>query len=162
LSHHSRSVGLSHCPGTRPFVQMVVVLPLVTLLPPVRLRLSFMKALGVVCRRSRRLIRPVHHLLPQSGSGRREQGLPEHRCFCCCCGAHPLPERCLPRRCRCRHRGRPRSCPSPAPPPPPLPSPHAPVARAWPQGGSESKWMMSSVPGKPLKSGQRASCVSRL
>jgi hypothetical protein len=53
--------------------------------------------------------------------------------------------------------------PSPAPPPPPpLPSPHAPVARAWPQGGSESEWMMSSVPGTPLELGQRASCVSRL
>jgi hypothetical protein len=48
-------------------------------------------------------------------------------------------------------------------PPPPLPLPHAPVNRAWPQGGSESKWMMSSVPGTPLEYlGQRASCVSRL
>ena len=26
--------------------------------------------------------------------------------------------------------------------PPPLPLPHAPVARMWPQGGSECKWMM--------------------
>jgi hypothetical protein len=68
LLHHSCSVGLSHCPGTRPFVQMVVVLPLVTLLPPVRLRLSFVKALGVICRCSCRLIRPVRHLLPQSRS----------------------------------------------------------------------------------------------
>ena len=48
---------------------MVVVLPLVMPLPHVRLRLSFVKALGVVCRRSCRLIRPVRHLLPQSGSG---------------------------------------------------------------------------------------------
>ena len=48
---------------------MVVVLPLITLLPPVRLRLSFVKALGVVCRRSCHLIHPVRHLLPQSGSG---------------------------------------------------------------------------------------------
>ena len=39
---------------------MVVVLPLVTSLP--------VKAIGVVCRRSRRLIRPVRYLLPQSGS----------------------------------------------------------------------------------------------
>ena len=62
-------VGLSHCPGTRPFVRMIVVLPLVTPLPPVHLRFSFVKALGVICRRSRRLIRPVQHLLPQSGSG---------------------------------------------------------------------------------------------
>ena len=69
MSHHSCSVCLSHCPGTRPFVRMVVVLPLVTPLPPVRLRLSFVKALGVVCRRSRRLIRPVQHLFPQSRSG---------------------------------------------------------------------------------------------
>jgi hypothetical protein len=45
---------------------------------------------------------------------------------------------------------------------PPLPLPHALIARAWPRGGSESKWMMSSVPGIPLDLGQRASCVSRL
>ncbi len=48
-------------PRDSAFCTNVVVLPLVTLLPPVHLRLSFVKALGIVCRRSR--------LFPQSGSG---------------------------------------------------------------------------------------------
>ena len=46
-----------------------MVVSLVTPLPPVRLRLSFVESLGVVCRLSRRIFHPVRHLLPQSGSG---------------------------------------------------------------------------------------------
>jgi hypothetical protein len=43
--------------------------------------------------------------------------------------------------------------------PPPLQLSHAPAARAWPWGGSESKVFRE---GSPLESGQRASCVSQL
>jgi hypothetical protein len=119
----------------------------------------------LICESIRRRLPPLLPPHPSrttspSPERERERGLPEHHCFCCCRGARPSPERGLTR--HCHRRGHPRLRPSPAPPPPPLPSPHALVARAWPQGGSESKWMMSSVPGTPLELCQRVSCVSRL
>ena len=69
------------------------------------------------CRRRHRC-RPhplLHPRCRRSPATLVKQGLPEHRCFCCRCGARPSPERGLPR--RCRRCGRPRSRPSPAPPP---------------------------------------------
>jgi hypothetical protein len=50
LVHPSLLVVLSHCPVPRPIIWMVVVLPLVTSLPPVvRLCLSIATVLSVVC-----------------------------------------------------------------------------------------------------------------
>ena len=121
-------------------------------LPSVHLCLSFVRAFGIVCRRYRRHIHPVRHLLSQN----RSRASPNIAIFVV-----------ITARVRCQ-RGASHAivvvmCASVASarPPPMLLSLH-PVARAWPQGGSESKWMMSSVPEPPLELGQRASCASRL
>ena len=70
-----------------------------------------------------------------SPSPERERGLPEHCRFCCHHSAGPPLLLLSPRAPLCvsvASVGFPLT----------LPLPHAPVARAWPQEGSKSKWMM--------------------
>jgi len=150
--HPSHSVGVSHCLASWSIVRMVVMLPLVT----------------ASCASTALVRDSVWHRLPplpppypsrtKPPSPEREQGLPKHCHFRCHCSVHllpvgpppPFPSSCVSSR---------KSVAS-VEPPPPLPSSQAPAARVWPRGGSESKWMMSSVPVTPLELGQRASCVS--